>query len=463
MKLNRNILYSIAGLMLMMFTLVSCQQKGYHEEALGEMKVGDSYAKLLEKVGKPTKVRELVRWHYEGGTEVLLERGKVCDFQLSAAHNDLYHKPVTRHSHRPAPSSWARVKIGIDSAAVLSYVGRGMGRDSVRLVYYRKYQQIYVSKGMIYRIERHAHATMAKLDRVRLNFTDKGILVINMALALIMFGIALELRFQHFVEMFKRPKSFVLGIVSQFFLLPFFTFLFVLLLRPTPSVAMGLILVAACPGGNISNFISSVSRANVALSIGLTSFSTIAATVLTPLNFSVWGSLYFGTSGAVLPISIDLREMTQTVLLILGLPVSLGITFQHFRPKIAAKLVKPIHIFGFVFFIALVAGAFTANVNYFLDYIHLIIGVVFLHNFIALSAGYSLSSLFKTNKSDRRTITIETGIQNSALGLVFIFNPKLFDGLGGMAFIAAWWGIWHIVTGFGLAWYWNRHPCREGE
>ncbi|MGD9978655.1 MAG: bile acid:sodium symporter family protein, partial [Bacteroidales bacterium] len=111
-----------------------------------------------------------------------------------------------------------------------------------------------------------------------------------------------------------------------------------------------------------------------------------------------------------------------------------------------------------VYFIGFVVAELASNLQYFLKYFHLIALIVIAHNALGLLTGYMLPTVFKLPKKDRRTISIETGIQNSGLGLVLIFNPALFDGLGGMAFIAAAWGIWHIVSGLLLATFWARRP-----
>ena len=101
-------------------------------------------------------------------------------------------------------------------------------------------------------------------------------------------------------------------------------------------------------------------------------------------------------------------------------------------------------------------SAFSANFNYFLKYIHLILILVFIQNALAFLTGYLTAKSFKLSFKDAKTISIESGIHNSGLGLVLIFNPKLFNGLGGMAFIAAWWGIWHLIAGFALATYYKK-------
>ena len=130
------------------------------------------------------------------------------------------------------------------------------------------------------------------LDHVRLNFTPSSLIFLNIALSFVMFGVALDIKFENFEEIIRKPKSALVGIISQTFLLPAFTFLLVLLLNPTPTIALGMILVAACPGGNISNFISSMARGNVALAISLTAISTSMAVFFTPFNFAFWGGFY---------------------------------------------------------------------------------------------------------------------------------------------------------------------------
>lgn len=305
------------------------------------------------------------------------------------------------------------------------------------------------------------------LDHVRLNFTSSGLLFLNIALALIMFGVALDIKIEHFQDILKRPKSFIMGFISQTFLLPAFTFLLVLLLNPTPSVALGMILVSACPGGNISNFISSMSRANVALSVSLTAASTSAAIFFTPFNFWLWGSFYINfynkhsAESLLRPLEIDKLQMFQTVFILLGIPVIIGLYIAKRFPKLTEKIKKPINRGSLLFFILMVIAMLSANFSQFTSYIHLVFFIVLLHNGLALSTGYFFSKIMKLPQIDQRTISIETGIQNSGLALALIFNPKIFPPeleLGGMAIIAAWWGIWHIISGLTVAFIWARRP-----
>ena len=311
------------------------------------------------------------------------------------------------------------------------------------------------------------NAYLEVLDHVRLNFTSSGLLFLNISLAFIMFGVALDIKFQHFKDVISKPASAITGIIAQFILLPALTFLLVLVLNPTPTVALGMILVASCPGGNISNFMSAMAKGNAALSVSLTAFATLVAIFMTPLNFSVWGSLYIDFYNAkeaidlVRPLEIDKFQMFQTVFILLGIPVIAGLYFAQKFPKATNKIKKPIKTASVLFFVIMVIGMLSANFSHFMKYVHLVFFIVLLHNGLALTTGFLFSTITKRPRLDRRAITIETGIQNSGLALALIFNPKIFPPeleLGGMAIIAAWWGIWHIISGLSIATIWSKKP-----
>lgn len=310
------------------------------------------------------------------------------------------------------------------------------------------------------------YESLVQLDPVKINFSASGMHLINIVLGFIMFGVALGLKLEQFKLLIKNPKSALLGIISQLIALPLITFLLVIALSNyiTPTVAMGMILVASCPGGNISNFMSSLSKANTELSIGLTATTTLGSTFFTPFNFALWGGLYVNyvtnhAKNVLQPLEIDNLQMFQTVFVLLGIPLILGMLFAKFFPRITEKIQKPIQNISIIFFLAMIVLAFSNNWNLFLKYIQWIFIIVLVHNLLALSTGYSIAKLFKLPKTDIKTLTIETGIQNSGLGLVLLFNPKIFPPhleLGGMLFITAWWGIWHIVSGLSLSLYWKK-------
>lgn len=292
------------------------------------------------------------------------------------------------------------------------------------------------------------------LDSISLNFSSEDLFVLNLALALIMYGVALDLRFADFLYLFKNPKGFFLGIFSQFILLPFLTWRLILIIQPPPSVALGMFLVAACPGGNVSNFLTNYTKGNTALSVSLTGFSTILAIVTTPFNFAIYAGMYGPTASLLQEISLDYKDVFFTVSLILGIPLILGILTHQYATKFAekaSKLLKPVSL---VIFAVIIAVAFIGNLDLFLKYISLIFLWVFAHNLVGLSAGFFIGKVFRLPLSDVKTLTIETGIQNSGLGLVLIFT--YFGGLGGMAIITAWWGIWHLISGIIVASLWKN-------
>ena len=310
------------------------------------------------------------------------------------------------------------------------------------------------------------YESLLELDPIKINFSESGSLILNIVLALIMFGIALGMRIEQFKMLVQSPKPIIIGMTLQFLLLPFITFILVILLNKviTPTVAMGMILVAACPGGNISNFMTSLSKGNTELSVTLSALSTMLAIFMTPFNFSLWGGLYVNfinsRAGSMLqPLEIEYSQMFYTVIIILGIPIIAGILFAKYYPSLSQKMKKLFQVISIIFFIALVVIMFSNNWQLFVSYIKYIFIIVFIHNAILLITGYSVSALLRQPDINRRTLTIETGIQNSGLGLVLLLNPNIFPSemaIGGMLFVTAWWGIWHIISGLSISFFWSR-------
>jgi len=270
------------------------------------------------------------------------------------------------------------------------------------------------------------------IDTLHINFSAETLWVLNFALAFVMFGIALEISISDFKRLLKDPKPILVGVFSQFLVLPAITFLLVLLMKPIPSIALGMFIVAACPGGNISNFITYLAKGNTALSVSLTAIATLLAIVMTPLNLQLWGSWYQPTSAILTEVAISPFEMIKLVSLLLGVPLIVGMWFNHLRPILASKLAV-----AYVFWL------------------------VVIHNLVAFTTGFSLARVFGLSQQNLRSITVETGIQNSGLGLLLIFT--FFDGLGGTALLAAFWGIWHLISGLSLATFWGYKPSTKEE
>jgi len=301
--------------------------------------------------------------------------------------------------------------------------------------------------------------TDSVLDTVQINFNAETLWVLNFALAFVMFGIALEISLADFKRLLKNPKPVLVGVVSQFLVLPAITFALITGIQPLPSIALGMFMVAACPGGNISNFITHLSGGNTALSVSLTAIATLLAVGMTPLNLQFWSSLYAPTATILNEVAISPLEMIKLVALLLGMPLVLGMYINHLAPKIAKQMAKILKIGSLAFFIALIFIALYNNRTIFMDYVFYVFWIVLIHNLIAFTTGFSLAKLFKLSDENVRSITVETGIQNSGLGLLLIFT--FFDGLGGMALLAAFWGIWHLISGLLLAGFWGYKPIKK--
>ncbi len=301
------------------------------------------------------------------------------------------------------------------------------------------------------------------VDQIRLNFNPQGLVVLNVAIGLMMLGVALDIRVEDFRRVLSRPKAPLIGLLAQFILLPALTFGLITVMKPHPSIALGMMLVAACPGGNLSNIMTHLARGNSAVSVSMTAISTVAAIVMTPLNLAFWGGLHPGTAAILREVSLSPLDIFGTVFVILGVPLALGMALSRRFPALADAARKPFKVFSLLFFLAVVVGAFVLNWDNFLKVIGLVAFAVFLHNLLALNLGYWSGRLCRLDERDCRAISIEVGIQNSGLGLVLAFN--FFDGLGGMAVIAAWWGVWHIIAGLSAAHLFARrelrHPQRE--
>lgn len=297
---------------------------------------------------------------------------------------------------------------------------------------------------------------MAPIDQVQLSFNPQTLTLLNAVLGLVMFGVALELKVDDFKAALKTPKALALGLIGHHILFPAMTYVLIWIINPLPSIALGMILVSSCPAGHISNFLVHYSRGNTALSVSISALSTLAALVMTPLNFAFWGNLHPVTSGLMKQVAMNPWEMLEVVVMLLGVPLVVGIWVAQKYPAFVLRIQKPMKIISLLVLVGFIGGALAANFQHFLTYVKFVVVVVFIHNLMALVTGYVLASSINLPERDRRAITFEMGIQNSGLGLILIFN--FFNGLGGMAIVTAWWGIWHIVAGMTLATYWRNRP-----
>jgi BASS family bile acid:Na+ symporter len=299
------------------------------------------------------------------------------------------------------------------------------------------------------------------IDSVQITFDENTQLILKLILGFIIFGVALDIKIDDFKEVARNPKGVFLGLALQFIAFPAMTFglIWVASLSPStefyPSVALGMLLVAACPGGNMSNFFTHLAGGNTALSVSMSAISTVAAIVMTPLNFSFWGSMSPATNQLLSELSIDPLDMLLTIVVLLGIPLAIGMLISHYKGDFADKIKKPMKYFSVGFFAILIFGALAANFGTFIDYIGTFAFIVFLQNSLAIFIGYFGAKAAGLPHRDRKTVALEVGIQNSGLGLILFF--QYFSHLGGMGVIVAWWGMWHMISGLTLAFYWQRN------
>ena len=302
--------------------------------------------------------------------------------------------------------------------------------------------------------------SLQQLDSLTINFNRTGNWLLMLFMAVVMYGVALGLKPQFFRGVFNRPGSMFIGLACQWFILPLVTFLLCVLFHKyvPPMVAMGLILVASCPGGAVSNFMTSYAKGNAELSVLMSTITTLGAPIFTPINYAIWGGLYVkymdaAASDVLRTLQVPPLQIALTVIVIIGIPVLLGLITVKFAPNASARLKEIMRYVSIVVFLSVAGMMMSQNFILFKEYIGFIFIIVFVHNLIGFGIGYTAATIGKTPVKDRRAVTIETGIQNSGLGLLLLFNTGIFPpeiAKGGMVFVTAWWGVWHIISGLVL-------------
>lgn len=298
------------------------------------------------------------------------------------------------------------------------------------------------------------------LHEVNIQFSESQITILNFCLAYIMFGVAMELTLKDFSYVLSHKKSTLVGLLSQLIMLPLLTLGIIWIIKPAPGLALGMLLISVCPGGNVSNYAVYLAKGNVALSVVLTSISTITSSFQTPFTFALL--LYLlpeGGSTTIQKFSIPFIDMVTTVFTLMVIPLVAGMFFGTKYPDLKNKILPWVKRSSLLLFSGIVISGIYNNVSQIQDYLHQVFYIVLIHNGMALLMGYVLAKIFMLPKGDARSISIETGIQNSGLALVLIFN--FFDGMGSMALIAAWWSIWHLISALSLSLFWSYKDKKD--
>lgn len=294
------------------------------------------------------------------------------------------------------------------------------------------------------------------IDSVVILFDRRSVILLNLCVSFIMFGVALDINLDDFKRVAKTPKLPIVGLISEYMILPLLTLLLIYIFEPQPSFALGMILLTTCPGGSASNFFVHLSGGNTGLSVTLTTITTLGAIVITPLGFELLARLFPYTSDFLQTISVNPLEMVVSIVIIVILPLAAGVGFRTRYPDRAKRIQKPISNISVTIFFVFVTIALIANWANLSEFLHCVFLTVTLHNILALTLGYWFARLMGLSIRDSRAVSIETGIQNTALGLALAV--QFFNGLGGMMLVLAWWGIWHLISGYVLSMYWSRKP-----
>ena len=178
----------------------------------------------------------------------------------------------------------------------------------------------------------------AGIDEVTVNFTPGSLTLLSILLAFIMFGIALDTTPRDFRVVARHPRPFVLAIAAQLLILPAITFVLTLILPVTPSMALGMLLVACCPPGNISQILTHRAGGNVALSVSMTAVSNVIYIVALPLSISFWGSIHPDAGDLLTDVRLDPMRMLVEIALIIGVPFALGLGLRSAYPRFADRV-----------------------------------------------------------------------------------------------------------------------------
>ncbi|WP_323761064.1 bile acid:sodium symporter family protein [Maricaulis sp.] len=287
------------------------------------------------------------------------------------------------------------------------------------------------------------------IDQLQVIVDDQSRLGIAIILFVMMFSVALTLKLEDFALVRREPGRVLGGVAVQLLGLPLLTLGLILLLSPPASIALGMLIVASCPGGNVSNLLTRAANGNTAYSVTLTAISSVSAAVVTPLSILFWASLYGPADALVRSLDVDPWPFFVQTAALLAVPLLLGMVLNHRKPALAARAAGILGPLALGCIALLVAVGIVQNWPLILATGAIIIPIVVLHNGSAFALGWLSGRALGMETARRRALTFEVGIQNSGLGLVILLSQ--FSGVGGAAAIIGTWSIWHLVGGSLLA------------
>ena len=291
-------------------------------------------------------------------------------------------------------------------------------------------------------------------EDLSIQFNPQQALVLNFILAYIMFAVSLEMEWKHFKVVFSGLKSLYLGVLAQILLLPLMTLGLIWIMKPGFGFASGMLLLSVCPGGNVSNYAVYLAKGNTALSVVLTSVSTLFAAIHVPVTFLFLLAFLPVDFKADQPeIHLTFFQMAQTVGLLMIVPVIAGLVLRKVNSGLVEKILPFVKLSSLILFLMIIATALYSNWEKIPVYVGLVFVFVFIHNTLALVLGFVVAHLGKLPFADKKAITLETGIQNS--GLALVISLQYFPQVPEMALMAAWWSIWHLLSAFSVSMWWK--------
>lgn len=259
---------------------------------------------------------------------------------------------------------------------------------------------------------------------------------VNYLLMIVMFGMGLTLKFEDFKVVFSRPKDIIIGAISQFTIMLLLAFLLSMIFKLPTELAVGVILVGTCPGGTSSNVMTYLAKGDVALSVGMTSVSTILAPIVTP----ILTLLYAGQR-----VNVDAVNMFISIVQVVIIPIGLGFVINRFFHKFTSHIKEILPLISVLAIVSIVAAVVSANSSRLMHVGYLIIIVVILHNCLGYLLGFMVSKLFRLNDAKCKAISIEVGMQNS--GLATSLAATHFASMPLATVPGAIFSVWHNISG----------------
>jgi bile acid:Na+ symporter, BASS family len=292
------------------------------------------------------------------------------------------------------------------------------------------------------------------IDQASFSFSPAAGIAVAFMVGFLVFAVALDLKWAQFRRVIEDPRAPGVGLIAQFALLPAVAFLVGRGIVDTPSVALGLLLVACCPGGALSNYLTSVAKGDVVTSISMTAASTIMCILVTPLIFGFWASVNPMTSGLLHEIGIDTKRVVMVLMIMVVIPVTLGMLICTRRPNVARRIRTWVRRVSMIIFASVVMVVLGSNAKLLLGFAAVALFPVFLTFVVAVALGWVLARQARLANAERRAVTLEVAMQN--VGLAIGTAVAFFPALTGVAVTAALWGVVHLTCGFALAALWAR-------